>query len=101
MSEDYVHRPAQTVVYPFQGKRVELIPQPGGFQLLKPGEYGKWTDGHWCGCTPNDHGCNFRAHSVTEHEDGTITVAPSILVTGGRGEELWHGYLERGVWRKC
>lgn len=37
-------------------------------------------------------------HSIVEHEDGTITVSPSILVTGG---EEWHGYLERGIWRSC
>lgn len=98
------------ITYPFQGKRVELVPQPGGFQLLKPGEYGKWTDGTWWACTPNGHGCNLSAHHVTEHTDGsisvshdaTITVSPSILVTeriGSRDVELWHGWLERGIWR--
>ena len=75
---------------------MELVPQPGGFQLLKPGEYGQWTDGKWFGCTPNDHGCNLSAHDVVEHEDGTITVSPSILVTSKREE--WHGFLRRGIW---
>jgi hypothetical protein len=37
-------------------------------------------------------------HQVVEHEDGTITVSPSILT--GRGERQWHGYLEHGVWRQ-
>jgi len=37
-------------------------------------------------------------HTVTEHEDGTITVAPSILL-GGHNYESVHGYLERGSWR--
>jgi hypothetical protein len=34
-------------------------------------------------------------HVVTEHEDGTITCAPSLDAqrTGG-----WHGFLEHGVW---
>jgi hypothetical protein len=82
-----------------QGKRVELIPQPGGFQLLKAGEYGKWTDGTWYGCTPNDQGCNLGAHEITEHEDGTITVSPSIEVTGHDG--YWHGWLKHGVWEQC
>lgn len=31
---------------------------------------------------------------IVEHEDGTITVTPSIMDPGG-----WHGFLERGVWR--
>jgi hypothetical protein len=38
-------------------------------------------------------------HTIVEHEDGTITVSPSILVTGSHGKQ-WHGYLERGVWRE-
>jgi hypothetical protein len=41
---------------------------------------------------------NLTNHEVTEHEDGTITVSPSILIRRGRGKE-WHGWLERGVWR--
>lgn len=56
----------------------------------------------WHCVTPNGHGGNLAAHDVTEHEDGTITVSPSILVTQrreGQDIELWHGYLERGVWR--
>lgn len=83
------------------GRRVELVPQPGGFQLLDPGDYGKWKDGTWHARTPNGHGANLGAHSVTEHEDGTITVSPSILVSHPRDGERWHGFLERGVWRSC
>lgn len=84
-----------------QGKRVELIEQPGGFQLLNPGEYGKWNDGTWYACTPNGHGANLARHEVVEHEDGTITVTPSILVTRHRDEPVWHGYLTKGEWREC
>lgn len=40
-------------------------------------------------------------HAITEHEDGTITVSPSILLTGPDGEEVYHGFLERGAWRSC
>lgn len=83
-----------------QGKRVELVPQEGGFQRLKAGEYGRWTDGTWYGCTPNNEGCWLRSHTVIEHEDGTITVSPSIEVSDNKGQ-LWHGYLERGIWRSC
>lgn len=103
----------------FQGKRVE--PDEGGWlhRRLQPGEYclvdpkvmadgsppPEWMKNHypaWYGETPNGHGCNLHGHQVTVHEDGTITVSPSILVTQrieGRDVEHWHGYLERGVWR--
>jgi len=58
----------------------------------------------WICCSPNGHAGNLKAHEVIEHEDGTITVSPSILISrGGHGsgkpvEELWHGFLRRGVW---
>lgn len=43
---------------------------------------------------------NLSRHDVEEHEDGTITVSPSILVTA-RGMPRRHGYLRRGVWEPC
>jgi hypothetical protein len=34
-----------------------------------------------------------------EHEDGTITVTPSIQQHEIEGHaEAWHGFLQRGVW---
>jgi hypothetical protein len=92
-----------------QGRRVEWTAQ-----ILAPGEYAKLPDGTWMAETPNGHGANLSRHQVTEHEDGTITVSPSILVSlpgqhytrtadamgyPMQGTELWHGFLERGVWR--
>lgn len=78
-----------------------------GFDALwqTPGGYFKAPDGTWHCQTPNGHLGNLTNHTVTEHEDGTITVAPSILVSKGDGKgghvEAWHGFLERGVWRSC
>jgi hypothetical protein len=70
-----------------------------GFLDLAEGEYGKCRDGVWYAWPPGFMmGC-LGNHDVTEHEDGTITVSPSIRIMDGRGE--WHGYLERGIWRKC
>lgn len=47
---------------------------------------------------PNEEG---KFHAVTEHEDGTITVDPSIWCQAG-GEDhrqpCWHGHLVNGVW---
>lgn len=73
--------------YPFQA----------GTYGRAPVSSGGWT---WYACTPNGHLANLGAHELVEHEDGTITVSPSILIHGGRdGAEAWHGWLERGVWR--
>jgi hypothetical protein len=67
--------------------------------MFEPGEYGKLSDGKWYCCPPGTELLGGLAnHEVVEHEDGTITVSPSILIRG-QGER-WHGYLEKGVWRE-
>ena len=53
----------------------------------------------WHATTPNGLAGNLANHDVVEHEDGTITVSPSILVDGST-DGSWHGFLERGVWRE-
>lgn len=69
---------------------------------LRPGDYWKVVhnagDGEWHAHVPSGETGSLGGHEVEEHEDGSITVSPSILVTGQR---TWHGYLERGVWREC
>lgn len=93
--------------YRMQAKRVDATPETSEkfpFPLLKNGEYGKQIDGTWYCRAPKEsdefgHIGNLSAHQITEHEDGTITVSPSILIK--RHDSQWHGYLERGVWREC
>lgn len=90
-----------------QGKRIE-----DNKYCENAGEYSKQIPKntldkiYWNCKTPNGHYGNLMNHTVVEHEDGTITVTPSILVSkcrkdGWKGKELWHGHLERGVWREC
>ena len=70
---------------------------------FRPGDFFHWKDDRndmWMAITPNDHHCNLKNHTIVEHEDGTITVSPSIRVSDQNGE-LWHGFLEKGVWRSC
>jgi hypothetical protein len=64
------------------------------------GGYWRTADGTWmCGLPAPGFGIgSLTKHTITEHDDGTITVSPSILVDTGDGRR-WHGYLERGVWR--
>ena len=82
----------------FVGRR--LPDGPVDNRIPAPGEYVKDADGVWWASVPPplDLLACLRKHEVTEHEEGTITVSPSILVTGAEGMQ-WHGYLERGVWR--
>lgn len=58
-------------------------------------EHRSWD---WYVCDPQSRVGRLGDHSVVEHEDGTITVSPSILNAGGG---TWHGFLEHGVWRSC
>ena len=95
-----------------QGQRTDIdLYNPVG-PRMKPGDYGKDTDGIWHCCAPRDtgdwftnfHGClgdgsGVKGHKVVEHEDGSITVSPSILIN--RYDGSWHGFLECGVWREC
>ncbi len=78
-----------------QGRRVDV----SDVTEMVPGDYGH-TDVHtWMACAPNGFYVNLEAHDVVEHEDGTLTVDPSILVDDGRTS--WHGFLRAGVWSEC
>ena len=75
--------------------------RPDGTEVhkLTPGEYARRGE-RWWACTPNGLTGNLGAHDVTEHDDGTITVRPSILVTTPSSGASWHGFLEQGKWRE-
>lgn len=76
-------------------RRYDIFPHE-----LETGEYCFWPGGDsWMARTPNGHLANISGHQVTEEADGTITVSPSILVRHTTGE-VYHGYLEHGVWRE-
>lgn len=91
-----------------QGRRREdVIQEPDGHygfpEDMAPGDY--WKTVHlngneeWYGCTPSGWIGSLRAHTIVEHEDGTISVTPSILVHEGAAERRqWHGYLTNGQW---
>jgi len=62
-----------------------------------------WKDvGIWWLYLPGCGVGNLSSQQVTEHPNGTITVSPSILVTGhNKGQKVTrHGYLENSVWRE-
>lgn len=87
-----------------QGAR--LIPVDGEEDFLlriskTPGAYGTKNLKDWYCTTPNGMFGNISNHTVTVHDDGSITVAPSILVHGGGDGKSWHGFLVKGEWREC
>lgn len=72
---------------------------------LEAGDYCRRGRGWWV-CLPSGVGPSCltadppeEGWDVVEHEDGTISVSPSIHDVGTPNG--WHGYLERGVWREC
>lgn len=85
-----------------QGTRCEHVEELWGDDGIDGGYCPVTRDGErsWMARTPNGHLGNLGAHDVVEHEDGTITVSPSILVSDHTGE-LYHGFLVRGVWKSC
>lgn len=90
-----------------QGRRVEWPAdwrdsRPGDYMKVPPGEGPTRKDGQpvWYVRDPDGHVGSLITHRVTEHDDGTITVTPSILDDSTYdGKPGWHGWLERGVWR--
>ena len=80
---------------------MRAYPDADGNLFLKEGEYGKGAGGHWYVRPPGGyHMGSLEAHTVEEHEDGTITVSPSILLDDWEFGK-WHVYLVRGEWRRC
>lgn len=51
----------------------------------------------WCPACDDTHQVS-DAWQVTEHDDGTLTVAPSILVTRPPTDYRCHSYLSFGIW---
>lgn len=64
---------------------------------LQVGEYALCAPkaNNWLGVAPSGDVANLLRHEVRVNDDGTITVAPSIHVTG---KSDWHGHLTDGVW---
>ena len=77
-------------------KRIENMSQLDASQI----SYWKDENGWWV-YLPGCGAGRISKHSVEEHDDGTITVSPSILMHGHRHGEptTKHGYLEHGEWR--
>lgn len=94
------------------GRRLPDSPD-GIIPPLEPGDYVKvrtnydWSDlksGTWIWIVKSPTGvtCYLNdKHTFTEHEDGTLSVSPSIQMYGENMVPAWHGYLVNGVWSEC
>jgi hypothetical protein len=69
------------------------------WEKVKPGDYFKERGGGWFVMAPTGEQGSVRSPNwtITEHEDRTITVSPSIWFNKERNG--YHGFLERGTWR--
>lgn len=82
---------------PMKGRRV--YPREDGNLYLAEGDYGfNLKTECWQVRPPGCHAGSIPHHTITEHDDKTITVSPSIMLVDGK--KSWHGWLQRGVWRK-
>lgn len=88
-------------------RRPDVIADPDGSYMPKwsewePGDYGFIVEPRM-GRTlyvkdPAGNLGYIGKHTITEHEDGTVTLSPSVLFD--LGPHPWHGYLVRGVWNE-
>jgi len=91
---------------------IRVLPDSNGWlddkAMNSPGAYGRATATElneqsrlrwWQICTPDGHvGClDPKIHTVVEHDDGTITVTPSIDMSK-RQPGAYHGWLRKGEW---
>lgn len=89
-----------------QCQRVEPVIKDGREWLPQgEGNYCKDANGvWWFHALGAKSSAALNDHTITEHEDGTITVMPSILwpkgVNSDTGKDI-HGFLTRGVWKDC
>jgi hypothetical protein len=72
-----------------------VIAPPGSYMQVQGGNaeylYVVMPDGHPGTLAPD-------RHSWEWHEDGTVTVTPSILCTRADHGHDWHGFLRRRAW---
>lgn len=91
-----------------KGRRI-TSDEASNLRNVKPGDYWRDPSGVWYAACPapvDEDGlvtalALLVGHRVTEHEDGTITVTPSIVVRGWDQAQEYHGWLERGEWRSA
>lgn len=68
---------------------------------LEAGDYAKYK-GRVFVVPPDGVGpLDVSSWSNTWHDDGTLTVSPSINRHPVNGDAGWHGFLERGEWRQA
>jgi hypothetical protein len=100
---------------PMKGRRVangEAPTEPGDYSWMPRGTgpedfKAEHADGYprigWWLMTPNGRSGSLdpKLHTVTVHEDGTISVHPSIRIPESGALPAFHGWLVEGEWRRA
>jgi hypothetical protein len=94
-----------------QGRRLATLEEFYDHDKRQPGDYVRVTENLdnigeggeakrviWYICDPFGEVGALRTHDVTEHDDGTITVSPSIAPDSVHPGKGFHGFLKAGVW---
>lgn len=76
--------------------RAEMVVAPGSYMKVLREDGGTWC---WYLRSPAGDVCTIgwqfgAAHQIVEHDDGTISVSPSIVFPNGG----YHGFLRHGIW---
>ena len=74
------------------------------FEDLDDTKLSYWKyEGIWWLYLPSCGVGNLSNHTIVENADGTITVSPSIKVTGHDSGKpmIRHGHLTNGIWTEC
>lgn len=73
-----------------------MITHPAKYRRARHGDRVAWI--LWCPACRDTHVIT-DLWAVTEHDDGTLTAEPSILVTQPPTDYRCHSYLRAGVWQ--
>lgn len=76
-----------------QGHRVYVSPALRRPVALRPGDYTRTADGDWLAVLPDGTFGRMTDHTITVHDDGTISAVQPVSYAGA-----WRGWLVGGVW---
>jgi len=65
---------------------------------IPDGGWAKTENGWYVRPPGTRRAASIQGHDVVEHDDGTITVTPSLRYSSWNRNDYWHGWLTAGQW---